>query len=181
MRRSHLTFAIAAAALVAAIGADALSLLGRGESAGPPNRPAPALSGEVLVPPGVTLDSLRGRPAAINFWASWCEPCREEAPVLERLAHRLRGRASLVGLNSQDSRQAALSFIHEYGWTFPVLRASNSGLAGRYGVVGLPATIILDPRGRISRVLQGPQTASAIRRALGLPLKGPQAAVALGR
>lgn len=176
MSRRHLTYAIAAVVVVAAIGADALALLGRGAGAGPPGDPAPPLPSEVLKPPRVTIGSLRGRPAAINFWASWCEPCRQEAPALERLSHELRGRASLVGVDWQDDRGAALSFIDEYGWTFPVLRASDGGLAGRFGVVGLPATVVLDRRGRVAEVLQGPQTASDVGRALGLPANGRHAA-----
>jgi cytochrome c biogenesis protein CcmG/thiol:disulfide interchange protein DsbE len=179
--RRHLTYAIAAVAVVAAIGADALALLGRGDVARSGGRPAPTLPDEVLVPPRVTIHSLRGRPTAINFWASWCQPCREEAPEMERLSRDLRGRASLVGVDWEDERDAALSFIQEFGWTFPVLQARGDGVAGHYGVVGLPATIILDREGRISEVLQGPQTADDLRRALGLPGSSSPTEVALRR
>jgi peroxiredoxin len=68
----------------------------------------------------------------------------------------------------EDEQDAALTFIDEYGWTFPIVRASGGGLAGSYGVVGLPATIILNRAGRISEVLQGPQTANDIERAMGV-------------
>jgi cytochrome c biogenesis protein CcmG/thiol:disulfide interchange protein DsbE len=89
--RAALLLALAvAAAIVAATG------LG-GRSASDRARPAPALPTSVLVPPRVTVASLRGRPAAINFWASWCTPCRQEAPALERVARSLDGRARLVG------------------------------------------------------------------------------------
>ncbi len=167
MSRRHLSYAIVAIAVVAAIGGDAQALLGGGGTDAQ-GKPAPPLPGEVLVPPKVTIDSLRGRPAAINFWASWCLPCRQEAPGLARLSRKLRGRASLVGVDWEDEHDAALAFIDEYGWTFPIVRASGGGLAGSYGVVGLPATIILNPGGRISEVLQGPQTADDVERALGV-------------
>ncbi len=151
----------------AASGLLAYGLLSAGGGPSAPGKPAPPLPREVLVPPRVSVDSLRGRPAAINFWASWCEPCREEAPEFERLARALHGRASLVGVDWEDDRTAALAFVHRYGWTFPNLRAA-AGSAGRYGVLGLPMTIIVDRNGRIAEVLRGPQTAADLARALSL-------------
>jgi cytochrome c biogenesis protein CcmG/thiol:disulfide interchange protein DsbE len=167
--RRHITYAIVAVVVAAAIGGDALKLFGRGGGAAAPGRPAPPLPGEVLVPPRVTIASLRGKPAAINFWASWCEPCREEAPAFERLARRLRGRAALVGVDWEDDRAAALAFVDRYGWTFPSLRGTAGSVAERYGIFGLPMTFIVDRDGRIAEVLRGPQTAGDIARALGLP------------
>lgn len=164
MSRRHLIYAIVAVAVVAALAADALLDRGGGSAAG---RPAPPLPGEVLVPPRATLASLRGKPAAIVFWASWCEPCRQEAPGFARLARSLHGRASLVGVDWEDERAAALAFVRRYGWRFPVLRASGLS-GGRYDVIGLPTTLVLDSAGRISSVLRGPQTAADLSRALGL-------------
>jgi cytochrome c biogenesis protein CcmG/thiol:disulfide interchange protein DsbE len=166
--RRHLIYAIVGVAVVAALVADALSLLGRGDGAASPGKPAPPLPSEVLVPPRVTVASLRGRSAAINFWASWCEPCRQEAPGFEHLARELRGRASLVGVDWEDDRDAALAFVDRYGWTFPSLRASGGSVGERYGIIGLPTTFVLDRSGRITEVLRGPQTADDIARALGI-------------
>ena len=168
MSRRHLIYAIVGVAVVAALVADALSLLGRGDGASAPGKPAPPLPSEVLVPPRVTITSLRGRPAAINFWASWCGPCRQEAPGFEHLARELRGRASLVGVDWEDDRDAALAFIDRYGWTFPSLRASGGSVGERYGIIGLPTTFVLNRNGRIAEVLRGPQTADDIARALGI-------------
>lgn len=176
MSRRHLSYAIVAIAVVAAIGGDARALLD-GSGSGAAGQPAPPLPAEVLVPPRVTIDSLRGRPAAINFWASWCEPCRQEAPGFARLSRELRGRASLVGVDWEDERDAALAFIDEYGWSFPIVRASGGELAASYGVVGLPATVILNRVGRISEVLQGPQTANDIERALRIHADRQQSTV----
>lgn len=153
---------LGALALVAALVAAELL----GGSSGDANRPAPKLPGAVLVPPRVTVSGLRGRPAAINFWASWCEPCRHEAPELERLARSLGGQARLVGVDWSDGLASARSFVREYGWSFPVLRDSSGTVGERYGVVGLPTTFILDSRGRIVRTLQGPQTKASLRSAL---------------
>ena len=119
---------------------------------------APPLPAAVLVPPKVTVESLRGKPAVINFWASWCEPCREEAAHLQRFHERNRGRVTVVGVDYTDELDGARKFIRRYGWTFPNL-SDPEGLAGsRYGLSGLPVTVILDSNGSIAKSLRGPQT-----------------------
>lgn len=129
-------------------------------------RPAPPLPSQVLVPPKATLASLRGRPAAINFWASWCDPCQKEAPDLERVAQALHGRASLVGVDWTDGTGNARSFVNQHHLTYPNL-IDRDGTAGRnYGLNGLPTTFIIDAGGRITAVLRGPQTAGDLLRAL---------------
>ena len=126
---------------------------------------APALPTEVITPPKVTVAGLRGKPAAINFWASWCTPCRREAPELERL-HRSRTTAGrIVGVNWNDRLSAARAFVRDHRWTFPNLRDADGSVGGGYGIGGLPTTVILDSRGRIVQVLAGPQTVTSIREA----------------
>ena len=147
----------------ALIGVELLSGSSNGSGTG---RPAPALPASVLVPPKVTLASLRGKPAAINFWASWCSPCRKEAADLERLAGSLHGRAHLVGVNWTDGLKGARSYVQQYGWTFPNLRDSSGEVGNRYGLSGLPTTFILDSRGRVADVLRGPQSLDGLRAAL---------------
>ena len=129
-------------------------------------REAPALPTSVLVPPRLTLAKLHGKPAVIHFWASWCGPCHKEAPEIERFARSLHGRANLVGIDYSDGLDGARSFIRQYGWTFPVLRDPNGVVGDRFRLHGLPTTYILDPRGRITNTLIGPQTASGLQRAL---------------
>jgi cytochrome c biogenesis protein CcmG/thiol:disulfide interchange protein DsbE len=129
-------------------------------------RPAPELPNQVLVPPKVDLASLRGKPAILNFWASWCEPCKREAPGLERLGKSLRGRARLVGVDWGDSGEGARAFISRYHWTFPNLRDAGNAVGGRFGLRGLPTTFILDSNGRIAAQLPGPHSADAIERVL---------------
>jgi cytochrome c biogenesis protein CcmG, thiol:disulfide interchange protein DsbE len=127
---------------------------------------APTLPREVLVPPRATLASLHGRPAAINFWASWCGPCRKESPDMERLYRSLHGSAGLVGVDYSDGAGSARDFIHELGLSYPILRDPDGRVGDRYGVTGLPATAIIDARGRIVELLRGPQTAETVGRAL---------------
>jgi cytochrome c biogenesis protein CcmG, thiol:disulfide interchange protein DsbE len=131
-------------------------------------RHAPPLPGRVLVPPKVTLASLRGKPAVINFWASWCSPCHKEAPELERAARQLRGRARLVGIDWTDGAGSARSYVHQYHLTYPNLSDPDGVTGSLYGLVGLPMTFILDAQGRITDVLRGPQTAGSLLRALHL-------------
>jgi cytochrome c biogenesis protein CcmG/thiol:disulfide interchange protein DsbE len=128
--------------------------------------PAPPLPGAVLQGPKTTLASLRGKPALVNFWASWCDPCRKEAPELERLDRSLHGDAALVGVDYTDKSDNARDFIRQYGWTFPVLSDPDGIYGARFRFSGLPTTVVLDPRGRIVETLRGPQTAADLRQAL---------------
>jgi cytochrome c biogenesis protein CcmG/thiol:disulfide interchange protein DsbE len=154
--------AVAAGLLLAAPGAEV------GASGSPPaeRRLAPELKGHWLVPPRVRLADLRGTPVVINFWASWCVPCRKEAPELARFDRQLRGRAQLVGVDFQDARQDALAFVREFGWRFPNVRDPQGKLAARYGLAGLPTTYVIDRQGRIARSLTGAQTYEKLRQAV---------------
>jgi cytochrome c biogenesis protein CcmG/thiol:disulfide interchange protein DsbE len=135
-------------------------------SSGNLGKPAPPLPAAVLQPPKVTLADLRGHPALINFWASWCDPCRKEAPELESLSRSLPGGARLVGVDYTDQEDGARSFIREYGWTFPLLSDPDGIYGARYHLSGLPTTVVLDPRGRVVQTLRGPQTETDLRKAL---------------
>lgn len=128
-------------------------------------RPAPALATQTLQPPTVALASLRGHPLLVNFWASWCHPCQKEAPELERFA-REGGGVRLVGVDTGDNARDARTFIHRYGWNFPVLRDFDNSVADHYGIAGLPTTFALDAHGRIVAKLIGPQTRASLDQAL---------------
>ncbi len=136
------------------------------DSSDPAPKAAPALPSEVLVGPRATLAGLRGRPAAVNFWASWCGPCKHESPELERLYRTLHGRASLVGVDYSDDASNARALIRELHLTYPNLRDGSGEVGDSYGLTGLPTTAILDSQGRVVRLLRGPQTASSVRSAL---------------
>lgn len=148
------------------IGAIVLAVVLSGTGNNATGKPAPALPAAVIVPPRETLATLRGKPAAINFWASWCDPCRKEAPELERLFGTLGGRAHLVGVDYTDGLNGARAFIREFHLTYPNLSDPNGVVGDRYGLTGLPTTAILDASGRIVRLLPGPQTQASVRTAL---------------
>ena len=128
--------------------------------------PAPELEGEVLVPPPVQLAELRGKPVLVNFWASWCVPCRKEAPELARFHSTMTDRARLVGVDFQDAKVDALAFIREFEWRFPNIADPTGKLAVRYGLIGLPTTFVIDAEGRIAQQLTGPQTLESLQRAV---------------
>jgi cytochrome c biogenesis protein CcmG/thiol:disulfide interchange protein DsbE len=156
--------------IVAALVIGALAVLelatsgGGGKDRG--RRAAPSLPAEVLTPPRATIASLRGKPALVNFWASWCGPCDREAPELRRFSRRLNGRATLVGVDWNDALGGARKFINKNGWAFPNLRDGNGVTGNRYGLSGLPNTFVLDANGRIVKVLRGPQTVAGLEAAL---------------
>jgi len=152
-----------AALVVAAIGVAELAGGGGPTAIG---RAAPPLPAQALRPPAVDLAALRGKPALVDFFASWCEPCAEEAPTLRKLSASLGGRATVVAVDWDDAGGAARAFVRKHGWNFPVL-ADTSGAAGEtYGLVGLPTSFVLDPRGRIVATFRGPQSEATLRQAL---------------
>jgi cytochrome c biogenesis protein CcmG/thiol:disulfide interchange protein DsbE len=133
---------------------------------GTASRPAPELPREVLNGPRTDLASLRGKPAFVNFWASWCEPCKEEAPVLKRFDEEFGDRATLVGVDWGDAAGSARDFIARSGWAYPILRDPSQKVGTAYGLSGLPTTFVLNADGDIVQTLQGPQTAAKLRQAL---------------
>jgi thiol-disulfide isomerase/thioredoxin len=129
-------------------------------------RQAPPLPAKALRPPAVDLADLRGRPALVDFFASWCGPCAEEAPTLRKLSQDLGDKATIVAVDWDDGDAAARVFVHKHGWTFPVL-ADTTGTAGeKYGLVGLPTSFVLDSQGRIVATFRGPQSEAQLRQAL---------------
>jgi cytochrome c biogenesis protein CcmG/thiol:disulfide interchange protein DsbE len=152
--------------LIAVVGGLVSLDLASGGPGGRARKLAPALPSRPLDPPRVTLASLRGEPAAINFWASWCTPCRREAPEIERLHRSPNGPGQVVGVNWTDGLSAARAFVRDHRLTFPNLRDPDGAVGQAYGIVGLPTTVILDSHGRIATVLIGPQTVSTLSEAL---------------
>ena len=96
----------------------------------------------------VSLDELRGTPLVVNFWASWCDPCRAEAKVLERAYKAQRG-VLFLGLDAQDAREDARDFIAQFGLTFPHVRDPGNDTQRAWGVTGLPETYFIGARGQV--------------------------------
>jgi thiol-disulfide isomerase/thioredoxin len=129
--------------------------------------PAPPLPHEHLSGPAASLAALRGHPALVVFWASWCPPCHTEAPAIERYATTVPGHAPVIGVDFDDAADSARSFVREYHWTFPVVRDANGKTKGPWDLVGMPTTVVLDSRLRIVRRLTGAQTVASLSAAIG--------------
>lgn len=124
-----------------------LELLERGRELGPLRAP---LAG-ALADGRLGLSELRGVPVVLNVWASWCGPCRDEAPLLERIWRQQARPAGvlMLGLNMQDVRDDARAFLREFDVSYPNVRESTNATARRYGATGLPETFFISPQGRI--------------------------------
>jgi len=95
------------------------------------------------------LEALRGYPVVANVWASWCGPCRGEFPVLQRLAARYGKRVAFLGVNSQDSDDAAATFLEEAPVPYPSYTDPGKDIANSIGALGFPDTAIYDPSGKL--------------------------------
>ena len=91
-----------------------------------------------------------GRYVVVNFFASWCEPCADEAPLLNELQRRLGDRGTIVGVSWNDSSEDARGFLREHGVRFPVVRDVDGTVARAYGITGLPETFVIDPDGNVA-------------------------------
>ena len=123
-----------------------LEVLDRGRIPAPLRGPL----GEAMSDGRVSLSELRGTPVVLNLWASWCTPCREEAPRLQKGWERWgREGVAYLGLNIQDLRGDARSFGKRFGITYPSVRDARRGVADSYGATGIPETFFVDARGRV--------------------------------
>lgn len=111
----------------------------------------------------VSTRSLRGKIVVLNFWASWCDPCELEAPVLEEVAQRYRASKDVVvlGVDVQDLRGKALGFVKRNGLTYPSLRDGTDGAQHSYEVPALPETFVIDRQGRVALKVAGQLTETA--------------------
>jgi cytochrome c biogenesis protein CcmG/thiol:disulfide interchange protein DsbE len=152
--RSFLAFL----AVLAVVGLLAFGLLSKGATkiavGDPvPDRVLPALPG----PGHGSIAEYRGRWVLVNLWASWCLPCREEAPVLERFYRGRRGEnTTVVGINVQDNQDDAVAFLRDHPTTYPQLRSVGDERSSAFGSTGVPENFLVDPRGHLALIWRGP-------------------------
>jgi cytochrome c biogenesis protein CcmG/thiol:disulfide interchange protein DsbE len=130
--------------------------------------PAPDFELELLSGEGtLRLSDLRGKVVVLNFWASWCSPCRLEAPDLQAawVDYRDLG-VRFLGADELDDRFAARGFVEEFGITYPSVFDPSGSLADDFGFIGLPATYVIDERGRLAFRFQGFIDGATLRSAL---------------
>jgi cytochrome c biogenesis protein CcmG/thiol:disulfide interchange protein DsbE len=117
-----------------------------------------------------SLASYRGKVVVLNFWASWCTPCQEEASILERTQHALllRHGGTVLGVTFQDSSPDSREFVKRYGLTYPNLRDPTNELAQAYGTSQIPETFVIDPYGHVVAISRGEIDEAFLNRAVAL-------------
>ncbi|MGI9135770.1 MAG: TlpA family protein disulfide reductase [Candidatus Nanopelagicales bacterium] len=118
-------------------------------------KPAPDITGTTLDGKEFSLADLRGKTTILNVWASWCAPCRAEAPILEKVWQAEQGNnVAFVGLDTRDSDPAAMSFIRKFGITYPNVIDRDGALQLRFSDTlppqAIPSTIVIDSQGRVA-------------------------------
>jgi cytochrome c biogenesis protein CcmG/thiol:disulfide interchange protein DsbE len=157
---------LATLAVLAVIGLLAFGLLSKGEAKIAVGEPVPDRELPVLGGSGQgSIADYRGRWVLVNLWASWCIPCRQEAPVLDRFARQYRKRGiSVLGINVQDNSDDALAFLHDYGIRYRQLRSIGDERSAAFGSTGVPENFLVDPRGRLALIWRGPVDQSFLER-----------------
>jgi cytochrome c biogenesis protein CcmG/thiol:disulfide interchange protein DsbE len=116
------------------------------------NRAAPEFTLTNFSGTTISLQDLRGKPVVINFWASWCPPCRIEAPLIERTWRAYKNRGLIfLGVNIQDRKEDALNYIREFDVTYPNGPDPTGEISIDYGVSGLPVTFFVSRKGEVVR------------------------------
>jgi cytochrome c biogenesis protein CcmG/thiol:disulfide interchange protein DsbE len=145
--------ALVAVVTIAGVGLLSLLLTGghKGTRVATVGAPAPAIdlpdvrSGRARV----VLAELRGRPVLVNFWATWCTPCRQEMPLLDAADKRLGGKVAIVGVDVKDNRAEAVRFLAERGITYPSAYDPDASLRRPFEFLGLPVTVLVGRDGRV--------------------------------
>jgi cytochrome c biogenesis protein CcmG/thiol:disulfide interchange protein DsbE len=142
---------IAVLGVLAVVGLLVFGLLSKGSSGVAVGDPAPTAALPRLEGGGSqSLAAYRGRWVLVNFWASWCPPCRAEAPALEEFQRRLHGpRFTVLGIDSRDLSDDGRAFVRRYGLSYPQLRDADGGVSHDYGTTGLPESYLVDPQGTV--------------------------------
>lgn len=112
----------------------------------------------------LSLSSFEGKRVMLNFWATWCGPCREEMPHMQK-AYEQHSDAAIIAVNMTDQdygKARVQSFVEEYRLTFPVVLDEAGDVAKLYGVIAVPTTIFIDEQGRITDRVSGPLTTAQI-------------------
>jgi len=122
-------------------------------------------------PGRLQLASLRGKAVVLNFWASWCYPCNKEAKALERAWHGQDGNVVFVGVDVNDLSSEARTFMQRHHVSYPIVHDNSYKTWNQYGLIYLPATFFVNPRGRVVGYYQGQLTGSLLRDGIERALK----------
>ena len=130
-------------------------------------RSAPEFTVESVDGETVSLSGLRGKVVMLDFWSSWCPPCRREAPVLAQMYREYEGKnVEFIGVAIWDNPKKIPLYIQEFGLTYPNVLDERGKIAIDYGVVGIPEKFFIDTRGNLVRKFSGPIEPESLRAAL---------------
>jgi thiol-disulfide isomerase/thioredoxin len=136
--------------------------------------PAPPFATSLLDGSTVELAALAGTPVVLNFWATWCGPCRAEMPALERAAQRYAGNVTVLGINQAEDPATIQQFVDEFGLTFPIALDADQAIgADLYNVTGLPTTYFVDGTGTIRRIWMGEMNSVTLEEGIAEILQSP--------
>ncbi len=146
---------IAFLAVLAVIGLLGFGLLSKGRASIAVGDPVPDKTLPYLEGGGEgSIADYRGRWVLVNLWASWCDPCRAEAPVLEEFSKN-HPRTTVLGINVQDNSDDAVAFVREHRLTYPQLRSIGDERTEAFGSTGVPENFLVDPKGQLALIWRG--------------------------
>lgn len=166
-KRSNVTMfvSIAVGAALLILLALAFFLPGGGRPA--PGDPAPDFDLVLLDGTEVSLSDLQGQVVVLNFWASWCMPCREEAPDLQAVWEAYQDEdVVLIGIGHKDAEDASQAFVEEFRLTYPNGVDPKGRISRAYGVTAVPETFVIDAAGKVVRFYVGQVSAADLRQQL---------------
>jgi cytochrome c biogenesis protein CcmG, thiol:disulfide interchange protein DsbE len=172
--RHKVISALIALCVAGSLTAIVLASSASGQPGGSGDPAAPAFSLAVLGRSGqqISLSGYPGRPLIVNFFASWCDPCKKETPLLARFYRSEHGKVAIVGLDENDVRANAIAFTRAEGVSYPVGWDPSTTAASAYGVSALPQTFFLDARHRIVDRVFGAVTLAELSKGISLATRG---------
>ena len=152
-------------AVVAAIALLTFGLISKGNSRIAVGEAVPAKTLPKLETGGTeSIDRYRGKWVLVNFWASWCEPCRDEAPALQKFQEEHGGAEfTVVGIDTQDLSDDGRRFVKEFGLSYPQMHDGNGDYGREYGTTGVPENYLIEPAGKGHALWAGPGDAKSLR------------------
>jgi cytochrome c biogenesis protein CcmG/thiol:disulfide interchange protein DsbE len=150
-KRSSLPTILSAAVGLVLLAVVAVAFVSSGDGGLQPGDPAPDFTLTLLDGSEVSLSDLRGQVVVLNFWASWCGPCRREAPALQQVWEAYGDDdVAFLGVAYHDAQGASRAFLDEFGITYPNGVDARARIAGMYGLTGVPETYVIDRDGTLA-------------------------------
>jgi cytochrome c biogenesis protein CcmG/thiol:disulfide interchange protein DsbE len=166
-KKSCITPFISAAVGLGLLALLAFALFSPGGGRPQPGEPAPDFTLTLLDGSQTSLSDLRGQTTILNFWSSWCEPCRQEAPALQTIWETYRDKGIvLLGVSYKDAPDVSRAFVQELGLTYPNGADPRGRISRAYGITAVPETFIIDSQGQIAWYYIGQITAAELTQRL---------------